>query len=159
MADKKPLLDLEKLEDRPFVRIAGEDYELRNSDEFTIVEHQRLNAWARKYDRLAQADELTPEQEEELARLPRLILEGRPDRDAADNSLRARQRGALLAPKEVIDDLSDGEKAAIMTVFFQLLETTNLSRRTQGLKAVTALMKGDEEAEAEESTGEISQPD
>lgn len=58
MTDAPRVLDLSKIFDRPTVKLGDEEYELRNRDEFTLVEHTNLEKLVQRAEELrASGDE------------------------------------------------------------------------------------------------------
>lgn len=113
MADDKiptkpaPLLDLSTFTERPTIIIDGEQYELHNPEEFSVLDYQRIASDGRKLARLIDADELDEEQAVEL----RTVL----DRTT---------RRLLIAPEEVHAKLGDMHRVAIARAFTSLQRAT-----------------------------------
>lgn len=95
---REPLLNLSTLvEDRPSIRIDGQTYHLKSSEELSLLESQRFTAWGKEL--------------EELGRDEAKI--------GALESLVAIVAWAALAdvPQEVFDKLSSSQRMTIIEVF------------------------------------------
>lgn len=99
----KPLLTLSTLIDRHFVTIDGVNYDLRNADELSIVELDRMTRQSARFDQLfaqqIRSEEESAEYEAILHGLCNTILE---------------------APDDVRAKLKDGQRADIVVAFTAL---------------------------------------
>ncbi len=101
MADAKtPLLTLDTLSERQIVRINGEDYELRNAGELSILAYHRLGQKSERVGELLNVDEPTEQQVTTL----RAILD-------------ELAREILVAPDEVYKLLRDLDKMRLVQAF------------------------------------------
>lgn len=94
----KPILDLDTLTDRLTIILNGKEHWLITPDIMPVLDNRRFLKSAQRQDELASKDDLTAEEQEELARIPRelcrLVL------DAPDDVLEAmtdRQRMLVIA--------------------------------------------------------------
>jgi hypothetical protein len=108
MADKstEPILDLTTLVERPKIRIDGQLYGVRDTDEVNLVEYHRLQRLGEKVDLLSKDGLSEAETEEALKALDtacRMILE---------------------APDEVHQKIRDSHRMQILKVFTDLHRVT-----------------------------------
>jgi hypothetical protein len=100
---KTPVLNLDTLIVREHITIDGQPYELRNADEFSVVDAHRLGRKGVRLDQLMTSAELTPDEEMELAGL-----------------LDALCKSVLDAPEAVHKTLRDAQRSAIFQAFTEL---------------------------------------
>ncbi len=106
-----PVLNISTLVTRQHVRIDGQLYPLRTSDEFTYIVDRQLAAKFSRVGDLLQLKKRSKRQEAEKHQL-----------------LKACCQAALVAPPKVHAKLSDKHRLEIVTVFSQLLQ----AQRTAG---------------------------
>lgn len=110
-----PVLDLQTLIERPRIAIDGAPYEILSPDEVSVLDHQRLAAWGRRYDALMAQASLSDAERDELARLVR---------DISDTIM-------VGVPEAVRARLSDAQRLQVVEVFTAL----PLQRRLAALAA------------------------
>lgn len=104
----EPVLSLDTLVERATVAIDGKPHELRNGAELSILDYHRIGRQGAAVEKmLAQGADLSDAQVSELTRL-----------------LDAMLRVVLLAPAEVMDRLSDGQKLQVVQAFSDLQRAT-----------------------------------
>lgn len=99
---REPLLNLSTLvEDRPVIRINGDIYHLKSSEELSLLDSQRFTAWGQELEELGKAAGQT----DALTELVGVVA------------------WAALAdvPRDVFDGLSSTQQMAIVEVFTGLL--------------------------------------
>lgn len=102
-----PVLDLSTLIDQPCVRIDEATYTLRHPDAMALLQVKRLEKQSMRIGDLLQQDELTAEEEADVARL-----------------LNATCREVLEAPDEIHAQLKDLQRIAILDAFMRLRAAT-----------------------------------
>lgn len=100
---KVQLLDLDPLVERPFIRFGGAEYDVRTPEEFGLLDYQRLKRNGQRLIDLFHREQLTPDEEKELA--------GMLDRICRD---------VLIADDDVHARLSDGQRIKIISAFMGL---------------------------------------
>lgn len=104
-----PILDLKTFIERPTVAIDGTPYELRNVDELSLLEYQRIAGTSRRLESI-KTDEMTDDEAAELSALAdqicRMIL--------------------VDVPADVHDALHDTQRMAVLQAFITLPRTAHL---------------------------------
>lgn len=99
---REPLLNLSTLvEDRPVIRINGETYHLKSSEELSLLDSQRFTAWGRELEALGKSEGQT----DALTELVGLVA----------------WNAVADVPRTVFDALSSSQQMAIVEVFTGLL--------------------------------------
>jgi hypothetical protein len=121
MAESSSVLDL--LLEREHITIAGERYELRNRDEFSVFDFRRLMKVGKRIDELEAIDEPSDEQTAEYER-----------------QLDALVRMVLIAPETVHRELKSGHRTQVVSTFFVLsLRPSPDARAAQTTPATAAV--------------------
>lgn len=102
-SSSQPLLDLDTLIERKFIRIAGVDYDLRSPAKLSVIESHRFVRWGEQIKRLQAVDS-----EEAEAELEAVVGH-------------AARAAFVDIPDEIFDDLSGNERWSIVEVFTALL--------------------------------------
>lgn len=126
---KEPVLDLNTLIVRPTIRVDGETYELFSIDELSILDSQRLTAWGKEIEKLAEEDD-----EASADYLAELVA-------------KVARKAIVDMPHEIFAKLTESHHTAIAEVFTALL----LKHRMAKVGAVVREMRS-------QSTGAKSSP-
>lgn len=114
----KPLLDLDTMAERRIVRIDGKPYELRMSDELSLVEWKRFRKDGQRLD-----DLWTKERDTSLTE---------PEAEEVGHIVNRVTRMVLMAPSAVQDRLTPLQRLAVVETFtllrLGLLQTTEATR-------------------------------
>ena len=131
---KTPLLNLDTFAERHVVTVDGEQYELRNPGELSLVAYYRLGKKGDELNALLEVAELTDDQVKSL-----------------DRTLDELCRMVLDAPDDVHRRLKDLHKLQVVTAFNELPESKGMAALAAGAK--------DERAPESPPTGESTSPD
>lgn len=96
----QPVLDLDKLDDFPTIRINKKDYRIWSIDRLPPLDNHRVRKLLKRNDELARKDEITAKEEAELKKLFDEIA-----------------RKVLDAPEAIHKKLTDKQRADIINVF------------------------------------------
>ena len=103
-ASPPPLLDLNKLVERPRIAIDGQLYDLAAPAELSVIDRHRVTSKCRRFEHLMQKDQLDELEEIEL-----------------DAQLRGASEIVLKhVPHDVIDKLNDDQLLQVLEVFSML---------------------------------------
>lgn len=127
----EPILDLSTVVERPTILIDESIYDILSPDALSALDHQRFAAWGRRIDALTAKDELTAQEEEDLAAKLAALSD----------------RIMVGVPEDVRAKLSDAQRKAVIEVFSLL----PLGRRLKRLAGALPAKPGP-------STGERSSP-
>lgn len=119
-ATNKPLLDLDTLVARPFIKIHGEPVDILNPEELSVIESHRFGVWGRRIEELS--SEAGKDAEEELDELVATVA----------------RKICVGATDEQFAKLSGSQRWQVVDVFIALRLRTSL-QVAGAMKAAIAL--------------------
>jgi len=107
MTTPNALLELTSVLDRPFITFDGVRCELRQPEEFSVVDYQKLSRKGKRLDLLMNGGDLSDDEERELGGLMSAIV-----------------KTILIAGDDVHAKLNDVHRLAIVRTFMQLQQAS-----------------------------------